>query len=213
MKTEYKELLDDIELDIPFASKAFNKKPDAINFWMGNDLSFTSIHQDPYENIYSVIKGSKTFIIYPPTNEYYLRKHKFIHSKWSRNPSNNHWSIHPISNTNNLQYIDWINYEINPSNSISNLSNTPQYPNISKCQGLKITVNAGDTLYLPSLWFHQVTQSCDNFGRCIAVNHWYDMEYNITYNLIHFMKSILYKTDKKEDKKFPENDCEDKKKN
>lgn len=30
-------------------------------------------------------------------------------------------------------------------------------------------------LYLPALWFHQVLQKGDNGA--IAVNYWYDMEY------------------------------------
>ncbi|GBP34218.1 JmjC domain-containing protein 7 [Eumeta japonica] len=39
---DFKELLCDVELEIPFASKAFNKTPDAVNFWMGDDRAVTS---------------------------------------------------------------------------------------------------------------------------------------------------------------------------
>ncbi len=39
---------------------------------------------------------------------------------------------------------------------------------------LKVRVEAGDALYLPSLWFHHLRQS----HGCIAVNFWYDMEFD-----------------------------------
>lgn len=35
-----------------------------------------------------------------------------------------------------------------------------------------ITVNAGESLYLPAGWWHYVRQT----GITIAVNYWYDME-------------------------------------
>ena len=54
--------------DIPWATEAFGKQPDAVNFWMGNQYSITSFHKDHYENLYAVITGSKTFILLPPTD-------------------------------------------------------------------------------------------------------------------------------------------------
>lgn len=32
----------DVEDHVSFASEAFNKKPDAINFWMGDERAVTS---------------------------------------------------------------------------------------------------------------------------------------------------------------------------
>lgn len=42
---DFPELLPDVFSDIPFASKAFNKKPDAVNFWMGDKRAVTSSKQ------------------------------------------------------------------------------------------------------------------------------------------------------------------------
>lgn len=36
------ELLPDIRKEIDWAFKAFNKRPDAINFWMGDERAITS---------------------------------------------------------------------------------------------------------------------------------------------------------------------------
>jgi jumonji domain-containing protein 7 len=40
---------------------------------------------------------------------------------------------------------------------------------------IRITVRAGETLYLPVGWWHHVSQSTE-LGRCIALNWWYDTE-------------------------------------
>lgn len=37
---------------------------------------------------------------------------------------------------------------------------------------LRVTLNEGDMLYLPALWYHKVSQSCGVEGFCCAVNYW-----------------------------------------
>ena len=174
MIDEYDVLCDDIELEIEWVSKALNKKPDAINFWMGENRSISSLHQDPYENIYCVINGEKRFILYPPTDEIYLNKIPFKKSIYNFNKQTKIWSIeyHP-----KWEYIHWIDL----------LNNN----NLNKCNKLEVIVKKGEMLYLPALWFHQVYQNVDEFGRVIAVNFWYDMNYDIKWNLLNFMKSTI----------------------
>lgn len=52
-----------------------------------------------------------------------------------------------------------------------------KYPDYAKASVFEVRVNAGDILYLPSLWYHHVRQS----HKCIAVNFWYDMDYDARY--------------------------------
>ncbi|XP_047519952.1 bifunctional peptidase and (3S)-lysyl hydroxylase Jmjd7 isoform X2 [Pieris napi] len=108
---DFKELLSDVEHDIDFASKAFNKEPDAVNFWMGDSRAITSNPLKP----------------------------------------------------------DFLNY-----------------PQFSKAHRYKIRVNKGDCLYLPSLWFHHVSQS----HGCVAVNYWYDMEFDIKYCYFKMLEKL-----------------------
>lgn len=43
LTTDFKELIDDLHLDtLKFAYEAFNKEPDAVNFWMGDERAVTS---------------------------------------------------------------------------------------------------------------------------------------------------------------------------
>lgn len=62
---------------INFAKEAFNKEPDAVNFWMGDSRAVTSMHKDPYENIYCVISGFKDFIIIPPIDVPLVPRHTY----------------------------------------------------------------------------------------------------------------------------------------
>ena len=39
-----------------------------MNFWMGDGRAVTSMHKDPYENIYCVMSGFKDFILIPPVD-------------------------------------------------------------------------------------------------------------------------------------------------
>jgi hypothetical protein len=43
---------------------------------------------------------------------------------------------------------------------------------------LVVTVNSGDLLFLPALFYHRVEQNVDDGGLCIAVNYWYDMVFD-----------------------------------
>ena len=50
-----------------------------MNFWMGENRSVSSLHKDHYENLYAVIKGTKRFTLFPPTDRPSL-PHRQYHS-------------------------------------------------------------------------------------------------------------------------------------
>lgn len=67
MTEDLPELVDDLDFSLlNFAKEAFDKEPDAVNFWMGDSRAISSMHKDPYENMYCVISGFKDFILIPP---------------------------------------------------------------------------------------------------------------------------------------------------
>ena len=45
-----------------------------------------------------------------------------------------------------------------------------RYPRFAQALPLHVTVRAGETLYIPALFYHHVRQSDDVHGRCIAIN-------------------------------------------
>ncbi|KAF2880754.1 hypothetical protein ILUMI_25426 [Ignelater luminosus] len=195
---DFEELLSDIETEIEWASAAFNKQPDAVNFWMGDSRAVTSMHKDPYENIYCVIDGYKDFTLIPPTDLPYVPYKKYPVGTF-KNVNINGYEIKPqyiqgdkcsvntAEETNSKQCSEYIHtdneekdkqHEIIDWIAIDPLSpDLNCYPQFKYANVYHVRVEKGDCLYLPSLWFHHVQQS----HGCIAVNYWYDMDYDIKY--------------------------------
>jgi len=73
---EFKPLIQDTKR-IDWAFDAFGAEPDAVNMWIGDQRSVSSLHRDPYENVYCVIKGQKRFTLLPPTDGVYLAEQEF----------------------------------------------------------------------------------------------------------------------------------------
>lgn len=67
LKGDFEPFLDTlVPSTLPFAEDALGRPPDAVNLWLGASSSFTSLHKDPYENIYVVLRGKKIFHLLPP---------------------------------------------------------------------------------------------------------------------------------------------------
>ncbi|XP_048806152.1 bifunctional peptidase and (3S)-lysyl hydroxylase JMJD7 isoform X3 [Lagopus muta] len=69
---EFPELICDVQPDIPWMSEALGKRPDAVNFWLGESAAVTSLHKDHYENLYCVISGEKRFLLHPPSDRPFI---------------------------------------------------------------------------------------------------------------------------------------------
>ncbi|XP_052759171.1 bifunctional peptidase and (3S)-lysyl hydroxylase Jmjd7 isoform X2 [Galleria mellonella] len=171
---DFKELICDVDTEIHFASEAFNKSPDAVNFWMGDERAVTSMHKDPYENIYCVIDGYKDFILIPPTDLPYVPYRRYPQAEFRQN--GNKWDIVPINNSSNLKCAHTCQTERDECDGCAGLPwicidplapDYTNFPEFKQANQFRVRLNKGDCLYLPSLWFHHVRQS----HGCIAVNY------------------------------------------
>lgn len=78
--------------------------------------------------------------------------------------------------------IDWV--DIDPV-----CPDTKRYPQFSKALKYEFRINEGDLLFLPSLWYHHVRQS----HKCIAVNFWFDMDYDARYCYYRMVEELCKK--------------------
>ncbi|XP_018087752.1 bifunctional peptidase and (3S)-lysyl hydroxylase Jmjd7 [Xenopus laevis] len=176
---EFPELVEDVENHIPWMSEALGKSPDAVNFWLGESAAITSLHKDHYENLYCVISGEKHFILHPPSDRPFIPYEMF-------QPATYH-----VYEDGSFKVVDLESADKVPWIPVDPLEpDLIRYPAYKETKPLHCTVRAGEMLYLPSLWFHHVRQS----HGCIAVNFWYDMEYDIRYHYFQLLDSIS-KTD------------------
>ncbi|XP_074660399.1 bifunctional peptidase and (3S)-lysyl hydroxylase Jmjd7-like [Tubulanus polymorphus] len=174
---EFRSLLSDADEHLTWASEAFGSQPDAVNFWMGEESAVTSMHKDHYENLYCVVRGEKTFTLLPPTDQPFI---PYGHYSAARYKLNDDARSFEIIDDPDVGTVPWI--PLDPENP-----DFTKYPRYKNAKPLVVTVKAGQTLFLPSLWFHHVRQS----HGCIAVNYWYDMQFDIKYCYYKFIESLI----------------------
>lgn len=134
--------------DMSFARGAFSADAEAVNLWVGDARSVTSMHNDHYENMYLVTCGAKEFTLLPPTDFPLLRERTY-----------------PAATFEGSKVVRDV-----PEASVAWVAEPEDW----ECEKVVVEVEAGEMLYLPSLWYHRVRQR----GVTIAVNFWYDMCFN-----------------------------------
>ncbi|PFH58118.1 hypothetical protein XA68_14122 [Ophiocordyceps unilateralis] len=181
LRDEYLSLFPDAQKDVPFARIALQKPPDAVNLWIGNSHSSTAIHKDNFENIFVQIRGRKHFVLMPPLCHACMNEKLLPQATYVR--SDDGLFLRPDEHGEPVPFATW-----DPDDPTA--SSTP----VSHlAQPLRVTLEPGDMLYLPAMWYHKVTQSCPpgSEGFVVAINYWYDMEFGGTlYPLYTFLRTL-----------------------
>ncbi|KAM0156855.1 hypothetical protein ACHAQE_006180 [Botrytis cinerea] len=146
------------------------------------DISFARIalQQDP--DAINLILGQKHFTLLPPLfhpciNEVPLSSTSYVRS--TSGPAT--LNIEPDSPSVELPVATW-DPDV-PSR------NPTKYSHLA--QPMHVTLEKGDMLYLPALWYHKVGQSCGEDGICVAANYWYDMDFGGSFwPLCNFVRSV-----------------------
>ena len=160
---EFRALWGDADASLPWADEAFGAPPEAVNFWMGEDAARTTAHQDLYENLYVVVRGSKTFTLLPPQDVHRLGIRPFRDARWAPAADGSprmelHLEGDPSTTT------PWIPYDLEDEAFCAAAGLAP----------LRVTLHPGELLYIPSHWFHAVSQRAGPKATAtIAVNYWY----------------------------------------
>ncbi len=109
--------------------------------WIGPAGSYTGLHYDIADNLFSVFHGSKEFTLYPPAQSAWLYPGR-------------KYDIGSV-----LSEVDARNPD------------AARHPLFSRAMGTKVVVSAGDTLFTPRGWWHDVlgletsiSVSCFGFG-------------------------------------------------
>ncbi|KAL1189185.1 Lysine-specific demethylase JMJ31 [Cardamine amara subsp. amara] len=131
------------------------KSLSSVNFWMNSAQARSSTHYDPHHNLLCVVSGRKKVVLWPP----------------SASPSLYLMPIYGEASNHSSVGLE------NP-----NLSDYPRAEHSLK-QSQEVTLNAGDGVFIPEGWFHQV----DSDELTIAVNFWWQS--NIVSNMPEHMDS------------------------
>ncbi|KAG9506170.1 hypothetical protein J7337_003151 [Fusarium musae] len=142
LREEYISLFSDVQKDIPFARIALDKCPDAVNLWIGNSKSVTAMHKDNYENIYVQILGRKHFVLLPSLCHPCVNEQPLKAATYTRGENGMELKIDDT-------YDEAVPFAIwDPDRPEQNAT---KFSHLA--QPLRVTLNPGDMLYLPAMWY------------------------------------------------------------
>lgn len=197
---EVPELLRDVPGGIAWAGNSFGREPEAINLWVGGRPSRTSWHRDHFENIYVVLRGSKTVRLLPPIDSFRMKLKRYEQQSYeydddgklvlmtmpaqskTKEKLSDHHSEKVEDEEKGKHTVLWSSIlpcsclEASGARSLCSscleLQSTGMMP-------LEIQVNKGDVLYIPACWWHEIHHTSDDVT--IAVNYWYDMTHDVKF--------------------------------
>ncbi|SPC65595.1 uncharacterized protein UHOD_00771 [Ustilago sp. UG-2017b] len=195
--------------DLPWATEAIGYPPEATNLWIGTSASRTSMHRDYYENLFTVIRGCKEFTVYPPSEACFLCDDQEYHIHNYNTDEQGQLVLRPDQNGATTRWIPidptlpkhadrnapFVHRDLN-----STSKDAPRRPHGKQTKysyalpALRIRVHEGETLYLPSGWFHHVSQQQDqqlvsvdgkqvDRGLCLCLNWWYEISDEVAIQL------------------------------
>ncbi|KAF5727044.1 hypothetical protein HS088_TW22G00731 [Tripterygium wilfordii] len=133
--------LENLREDIKMPSFLETKSLASINLWMNNAQARSSTHNDPHHNILCIVSGCKQVVLWPPSAS------PLLYPMPIYGEASNHSSVA-------LENPDFSRYP--------RAEGSMEYAQ-------KVVLNAGDALFIPEGWFHQV----DSDKLTIAVNFWW----------------------------------------
>ncbi|KAL9227540.1 hypothetical protein vseg_003218 [Gypsophila vaccaria] len=173
--------LDILREDLNIPSFLELKTLSSINLWMNNAQSRSSTHYDPHHNLLCVVAGCKQVVLWPPSSG------PLLYPMPIYGEASNHSSVTLDS---------------------PDLSRHPRFGH--SCEySQKVVLQAGDALFIPEGWYHQV----DSDEVTIAVNLWWRsnlMSSMLEHMDAYYLRRILRRlVDKEMIQKLPKTPVED----
>lgn len=173
--------------DVAFASADANCDSSiaAINLWIGDARSVSSMHKDHYHNFYFVVEGTKTFTLFPPCDAAFICEGEYRVGAYQLKQDARHNSCRLQKNDIQLardeddsKRIRWIKDDPDDSRYAKSFEHTHL---------VHVSLSKGQCLFIPSMWYHRVSQT----EPTIAVNYWYEMSYNHSYVFYNLVKTAF----------------------
>lgn len=191
LREELPVLAADVPPAVPLGVEAFGNDPEAVNLWIGDFRSTSSCHKDHYENLYVVVRGEKVFTLLPPAAIPFLYERKCPPARFARPTAVDVAAayhgppLEPVPEAvdedgRQPAHVAWIPVDVGAAEAAS------LFPDFDPALAVEVRVRAGEMLYLPAMWYHQVSQ----VGLTIAVNYWHDMHFGAAYAYNQFVRGI-----------------------
>lgn len=157
------------------ATAALGGEPEAVNIWIGGPGNTSSTHKDNLNNLYTVVTGVKRFVLLPPADILWLYETPLPSARFRHDaaactttcgrgggggggggltppgaPLPSCWRIDESDDSGGGGRVPWV--AVDPSQP-----DLARFPLFSNATPIVVDVRAGETLFLPALWYHQVS--------------------------------------------------------
>lgn len=147
--------------------------------WMGGgysrNLPTSRLHFDRNENLMTMMRGRKTFYLYDPSQSVNVYGGEGVRSAAFQFVGN-------ISHGDFVRPQGKVSEELNTYHTYSPVDimnpDFAKHPRFRNAKQLVCTIEPGDTLYLPSHWWHQVVSEPDEEGKSIGLNKFFEPYYH-----------------------------------
>lgn len=151
MRQQFGQVIHDIDESLALGNDAFGGAPEAVNLWLGDERSVSSTHKDHYENLYCVLQGEKTFTLLPPADIAFLPERTLCTYEYKAHRQKAQGQrdgfVFSLEEAQPPHTKRWICLDPDASDALS------VFPRFRYAHPLRCTVKAGETLYLPALWY------------------------------------------------------------
>lgn len=168
-----------------------------VNKGLPSKATSSGLHHDHADNLYTLVEGSKSFSLWSPNHAHDLYTIGDVRTVYDtgiidyiRNERAPNWSslnergmvmgeeaptvpteLDPPSFSKippSLLHLDEVDESLRPQMEAYLASKFPLAKDVAGA-GIRVHLNAGDCLYLPAGWFHEVSSA----GKHVAINHWF----------------------------------------
>lgn len=179
--------------DLRFADFLY---PSSRLLWLGTGDTIGNLHFDRHENLMAVVRGAKTFTLFDPLQSKALyagtplqearyRAEVILHDEGG--PNLGLTDKHPFSIRVGRTLSD-SQAPIHKQKSMNGSCFSPvnitdpnvleEFPAFANASPVKCRAEAGDLLFVPSRWWHEVQSEPDDDGKTAAINWWYKPWYH-----------------------------------
>lgn len=134
------------------------------NMWLSDGNTVGKLHFDPFENLLGMAAGSKTFLVYAPQDSERLYEGHIPEGELTYVEETDHFERTQLQESTAM-----VMSPFNPA-----APDFDRFPESANAKQMACRVDAGDVLYLPAFWWHEVVSAPDKQERRnLAINFWY----------------------------------------
>ena len=181
---QYETIPASMHADLRVPAFAGSLKPEFTGMWLGRGKTRAQLHHDANENLLLMVRGSKTWRLFPPTAGDALHEGYMLEVQQQ---------LTDVSEAGQLERVPVglsnasLSFFTSPVSLARQSADTERFPQLGTIEdiGYECELERGDMIFVPSWWWHQVETATEpepttttepgfTAGWAAAVNFWFE---------------------------------------